>query len=95
PPTAIISQILSESFVLTFVAGIFGLTAAVGVLSLVDTIYYQQFVVAQGGADISWQISFLTGIIATVILIAGSLLAGIIPAGRALSIKAVDAIREE
>ena len=29
------------------------------------------------------------------ILIAGSLLAGVIPAGRALKIKAVDAIREE
>lgn len=41
------------------------------------------------------QISFGLGITATLIIIAGSLLAGIIPASRAMKIKAVDAIREE
>ena len=51
--------------------------------------------VAQEGAEISWQISFGTGMLALFILVAGSLLAGVIPADRALSIKAVDAIREE
>ena len=39
PPRAIIGQILSESFVLTFIAGVLGLTAAVGVLSVVASIY--------------------------------------------------------
>lgn len=95
PPRAIISQILSESFVLTFIAGILGLAGAVGLLSLVDSIYYQSVTVAQDGFEISWQISFGTGIVALVILVAGSLLAGVIPATRALKIKAVDAIREE
>ena len=95
PPTAIISQILSESFILTFIAGVVGLTAAVGVLSVADSIYYQAVTVAQEGAEISWQISFGTGMLALFILVAGSLLAGVIPAYRALSIKAVDAIREE
>ena len=95
PPRAIISQILSESFVLTFIAGVLGLTAAVGLLSVVDSIYYQAVTVAQSGADISWQISFGTGVLALTILVAGSLLAGVIPATRALKIKAVDAIREE
>ncbi|MEG1648397.1 MAG: ABC transporter permease [Rikenellaceae bacterium] len=95
PPWNIISQILSESFVLTFIAGVLGLTSAVGLLSIVDYIYYQQIVVANDGVNISWQISLATGIIATAILMFGSLLAGIIPALRALSIKAVDAIREE
>lgn len=95
PPTAIISQILSESFILTFIAGILGLTAAVGVLSVVDSVYYQAVTVAQEGFEVSWQISFGTGMLALFILIAGSLLAGVIPAYRALSIKAVDAIREE
>ena len=52
-------------------------------------------IVAQEGAEISWQISFGTGMLALFILVAGSLLAGVIPAYRALSIKAVDAIREE
>lgn len=93
--TAIISQILSESFILTFIAGVVGLTAAVGVLSVADSIYYQAVTVAQEGAEISWQISFGTGMLALFILVAGSLLAGVIPAYRALSIKAVDAIREE
>lgn len=41
PPRAIILQILSESFVLTFVAGVLGLAAAVGLLSVADSIYYQ------------------------------------------------------
>ena len=47
------------------------------------------------GPDISWQISFSTGVLALAILVTGSLAAGIIPANRALRIKAVDAIREE
>ena len=95
PPRAIIGQILSESFVLTFIAGVLGLTAAVGLLSVVDSVYYQAVTVAQDGFEISWMISFGTGILALVILVAGSLLAGVIPATRALKIKAVDAIREE
>ena len=78
-----------------FIAGILGLTAAVGVLSVVDSVYYQAVTVAQEGFEVSWQISFGTGMLALFILIAGSLLAGVIPAYRALSIKAVDAIREE
>lgn len=94
-PSVIISQILSESFVLTFIAGVLGLAAAVGLLSVVDSIYYQSVTVAQEGMEVSWQISFGTGILALAILVAGSLLAGIIPATRALKIKAVDAIREE
>ncbi|MEG0807338.1 MAG: ABC transporter permease [Alistipes sp.] len=95
PPRAIIAQILSESFVLTFIAGIVGFAAAVGVLSLADSIYYQAVTVAGDGAEISWQISFGLGLLALTILIVGSLLAGVIPASRALKIKAVDAIREE
>lgn len=94
-PSIIISQILSESFVLTFIAGITGLAAAVGLLSVVDSIYYQTQVATMQGPDVSWQISFWTGILCLSILIAGSLAAGIIPASRALKIKAVDAIREE
>jgi len=94
-PATILSQILSESFVLTFIAGVLGLAAAVGVLSVADKIYYETVIVAQDGADISWQISFGTGMLALLILVAGSLTAGIIPAARALNIKAVDAIREE
>lgn len=94
-PATILTQILSESFVLTFIAGVFGLSAAVGVLSIADKIYYETVVVASDGMQISAQISFGTGMLALAILVAGSLLAGVIPAVRALQIKAVDAIREE
>ena len=95
PPVAIISQILSESFVLTFIAGVLGLTAGVGVLSVVDSVYYQAVTVAEEGVAVSWQVSFGTAILSLAILVGGSLLAGVIPATRALHIKAVDAIREE
>lgn len=90
-PGTIISQILSESFVLTLTAGVFGLSAGVGVLSIVDSIPGLK----PDGVDVAIQIGFSTGMIALGILVAGSLLAGVIPAIRALSIKAVDAIREE
>ena len=38
-PLTILSQILSESFILTFIAGIFGFGAGVGVLSIADSFY--------------------------------------------------------
>lgn len=94
-PREILAQILAESFVLTFTAGVIGLAAAVGLLSLADSIYYQAMIATLKGPDISWQISFPTGMLALAILVTGSLAAGIIPASRALRIKAVDAIREE
>lgn len=90
-PRSIIAQILSESFALTLTAGIFGLSAGVWVLSVADSIPGLK----PDGIDVPIQIGFSTGVIALAILVAGSLLAGIIPAVRALSIKAVDAIREE
>lgn len=95
PPRAIITQIISESFVLTFIAGVLGLTAGVGILSLVESFFRQQQVVAPNITNISWQISFGMGMASLAILVAGSLLAGVIPAYRALKIKAIDAIREE
>ncbi len=90
-PSSIITQILSESFILTFIAGILGLAAAVGVLSIVDT----AFSMAPEAPETSFQISFWMGLLAAGIIILGSVAAGLIPANRALKIKAVDAIREE
>lgn len=90
-PSSIITQILSESFILTFIAGILGLAAAVGVLSIVDT----AFAMAPEAPETSFQISFWMGLLAAGIIIMGSVAAGLIPANRALKIKAVDAIREE
>lgn len=89
-PRIIISQIMSESFVLTFVAGIFGLALAVALLSGAES-----GLTASAGRPIRPQISFGTGMLSMTVLILGSLLAGILPASRALRIKPVDAIREE
>ena len=89
-PRIIISQIMSESFVLTFVAGIFGLALAVALLSGAESV-----LTASAGRPLRPQISFGTGMLSMTVLILGSLLAGILPASRALRIKPVDAIREE
>lgn len=95
-PRTIISQIMSESFVLTFVSGIFGLALAIGILSLAETLLLSLTATPEGGGlQINTQISFGLALGSTGILILGSLLAGILPANRALSIKPVDAIREE
>lgn len=95
-PRTIISQIMSESFVLTFVSGIFGLALAIGILSLAETLLTAMTASPGGGGmQINTQISFGLALGSTGILILGSLLAGILPANRALSIKPVDAIREE
>ena len=93
-PSSIISQIMSESFILTFIAGIVGLTLGVAVLSGADAILAAQ-ASASGSTPISAQISFGLGMASLGILMLGGLLAGIIPAARAMSISPVDAIREE
>lgn len=92
PPVAIISQIISESFVLTFVAGVAGIALGVSVLSVADSIIAAQ---TTEGVPISAQISFGAAMTAGSVLVLGGLFAGVIPAYRAMKIKAVDAIREE
>ena len=89
-PNAIIAQIMSESLVLTLIAGVFGLVAGVGLLGLIG-------MAAQGGGGMFFdpQISFSIAITSLVVLIIFGLLAGLIPAGRAINIKAIDAIRDE
>lgn len=95
-PIVIISQILSESFVLTFIAGIFGLAAGVALLSAADATVGVSMAQSTGSmVPLSFQVSFWMGLLCAGIVVAGSLVAGIIPASRALTIKAVDALRDE
>lgn len=89
-PRTIISQIMSEAFVLTFVAGVFGLALAVGLLSAAETLLSPGMPV-----PLRAQIPFSTGMLSLAVLVAGGLVAGILPASRAMQIKPVDAIREE
>lgn len=92
-PYEIIMQIVQETVILTVFAGLMGLTAGVGVLALVGKI------LSASQSDSVFfkdpQITFGIAISATIILIACGILAGLVPANRALKIKAIDAIREE
>ncbi|MDR0364652.1 MAG: ABC transporter permease [Bacteroidales bacterium] len=90
-PIAIVSQIMSESLILTIIAGFFGLVCGVGFLSFLEMLLSNSDEAFFSNA----QISFGLSIIALAILSIFGLLAGLIPAGRALKIKAIDAIREE
>lgn len=89
-PRDIIGQILSESVVLTVLAGIGGIVIGVGILSAVGVALSQsdQFIKDP-------QISFYVSVVALIILIVVGALAGFLPAQRAMMIKPIEAIREE
>ena len=86
----IIGQILSESVVLTVLAGIGGIMLGVGLLSAVGVALNQgdQFFKDP-------QISFSMAVGSLIILIVIGMLAGVIPAQRAMVIKPIEAIAEE
>lgn len=89
-PNNIIGQILSESIVLTVLAGLTGIVAGVGILRATGIILSQgdQFFKDP-------QISFSMAIGSLIILIVIGTFAGYIPAQRAMMIKPVEAIGEE
>jgi putative ABC transport system permease protein len=91
-PRKIIGQILSESLVLSAIAGIPGLCVGVYTLLLADKYWIQHL---DNVYFYKPMITFDVAILSIVILVVFGVLAGIIPAQRALSIKAIDAIREE
>ena len=91
-PVTIISQIMSESLVLTAIAGLLGLSLGVLTLHLADVYWLQE---AEDVFLSEPVVSFGTAIISTIILLLCGLIAGAIPTSRALRIKAIDAIREE
>lgn len=92
-PGAIVSQIVSESFVLTFIAGFGGLL--LGVLSLEGLSSIMLSGAEENHMFIPPYISFWVAVISLSVLIFSGLIAGILPANRALNIKAIDAIRDE
>ena len=92
-PMNIISQIITESVVLTTFAGYFGLVVGVGLLELIS------FALGSGGPNTEMflhpGIDFSVAITALSILVVCGALAGMIPARRAVSIKPIDALRYE
>ncbi|MBR1542694.1 MAG: ABC transporter permease [Bacteroidaceae bacterium] len=90
-PSTILRQIMTESLVLTSISGFTGLCLGVILLQIVnnmignvenDTFYHPYM-------------PFWAAVISLLILIAGGLFAGWLPARNALKIKAIDALREE
>jgi len=90
-PWKIISNIILESMLLTAFAGYFGLVVGIGVLETVA-----KGLKLFGRSTDMFQnpgVDFQIAIIALIVLIISGILAGMIPAHRAVSIKPVDAIR--
>jgi putative ABC transport system permease protein len=92
-PKNIITQVLSESLLLTTLAGLVGLCLGVGIMAIVGTITSNM--PSDNMMFLDPNMSFKAAVTATIIVIVSGLLAGVLPALRAIQIKAIDAIREE
>ena len=92
-PAAIITQIILESVFLTAMAGYVGLVIGVGIIELVN----YGLVQAQTSSNMftNPSVDFNVAMKALVVLIVSGAIAGLIPARRAVSIKPIDALRDE
>ncbi|MEG0453848.1 MAG: FtsX-like permease family protein, partial [Bacteroides sp.] len=88
-PRDILQQILSESIVLTTLAGMAGISFAVLVLQVMD------IATAKDGTTYDFQVSFGLAVGTCILLGALGVLAGLAPAYRAMAIKPIEAIRDE
>ena len=92
-PLNIISQIITESVVLTIFSGYFGLTMGVGLLELIN--YLLEKTDTSSEMFLHPGINFNVAITALVILVVAGVVAGLIPARKAVSVKPIDALRYE
>jgi putative ABC transport system permease protein len=92
-PFNIVVQIITESMLLTAVSGYCGLFSGVALIELAA------YAIAATGSQISYfknpEIDFRVAITALCILVVSGLLAGLIPGQKAVSIRPVEAIRED
>ena len=89
-PRMILSQIISESIVLTLVAGMSGIVFGVLILQMLEMGNTEDGIVTA-----HFQVSFWTAIFAALVVSLMGMLAGLAPAARAMAIKPVDAMRDE
>ena len=89
-PKMILSQIISESIVLTLVAGMSGILLGVMILQMLE-----MYNTEDGIIQTHFQVGFWTAIFCALVVSSLGVLAGLAPAARAMSIKPVDAMREE
>ncbi len=92
-PRKIISQIITESVFLTTIAGYFGLTLAVFLLEMINKALIASNAETQAFKNPG--VDFNVAILALMILIIAGAVAGLMPAQRAVSIKPIDALRDE
>ena len=89
-PRQILGQIISESTVLTLVAGMTGIVFSVLILYGVELAMTQD-----GILKAPFQVPFATAVLAASLLTVLGVVAGLMPATRAMQIKPVDAMRDE
>lgn len=91
-PWVIVRQILAESLLLTTLSGVLGIMAGIGILNILGPI------MENADSDLPLnapEVSFSLAIGALVIIVIIGLLAGLMPALRALRIKPIEALSEE
>ena len=92
-PWRVISQVISESVVLTAMSGILGLI--LGVFT-VEAINYALNAAGGGGEMfLNPTVDFKIAVVALIILILSGIVAGLIPARKAVAVKPIDALRYE
>lgn len=89
-PQDVLGQVILESIVITILSGTLGLLLGVLTLSGVENIANQM-----NDSTLSFQVSFGIAMATFITLILLGVIAGLAPAYRALSIKPIDAIRED
>ncbi|MBO4585208.1 MAG: ABC transporter permease [Bacteroidales bacterium] len=89
-PNQILGQIMSESIILTLAAGLLGIVFSVLILAGVELAMTQD-----GILKAAFQVPFWTAMLAALLLTALGVVAGLMPASRAMAIKPVDAMRDE
>lgn len=91
-PATVIKHIVAESVFLTVMAGYIGLSLGVGVLEILNRI------LQSAGDEMFFrnpEVNLTMALSALAVLVVSGIFAGLIPAKRAVSIKPIDAIRDE
>jgi putative ABC transport system permease protein len=92
-PWRVISQVITESVTLTTIAGSFGLVLGVFLLEMIN-----KLLMSSGGDSEAFknpEVDIQVAVIALIVLILAGIVAGLIPARKAVSMKPVDALRYE
>ena len=94
-PGTVIKHIVAESVFLTVMAGYIGLSLGVGLLELLNRALLQN---QKAGDEIFFrnpEVNLTMALSALAVLVVAGMFAGLVPAKRAISIKPIDAIRDE